>query len=85
MPKLILCVKSTNPLVCPTVFVRLRDPRRKASSAIDVFNETQDDTEWIEDEAKLMMCLRHERLVRFIGAGIIDGHKFIVEELMTSS
>ena len=67
-----------------SIVVAIKKIRRKGMSTIELFHEdNEDDAEWIEDEAKLMMCLRHERLVRFIGAGIIDGHRFIVEELMT--
>ena len=42
---------------------------KKLRRTVDIFpgEDHPDDSEWIEDEAKLMMCLRHERLVSFIG------------------
>ena len=38
---------------------------------------------WEDGEIKLLMLVRHERLVSFMGAGEMGGYRFLVVELMT--
>ena len=38
---------------------------------------------WEDGEIKLLMLVRHERLVSFMGAGEMNGYRFLVVELMT--
>jgi serine/threonine protein kinase len=38
---------------------------------------------WEDGEIKLLMLIRHERLVSFMGAGETDGYRFLVVELMS--
>eukprot|EP00939_MAST-03C_sp_MAST-3C-sp1_P001468 g1468.t1 len=41
-----------------------------------------DESLWAEEEIKIMLQLRHDRLVRFFGAGRMRGRRFIVSELV---
>ena len=48
----------------------------------DVVRNSKDSL-WEDGEIKLLMLVRHERLVSFLGAGEVGGYRFLVVELMS--